>query len=235
MSKYLKGLLPTTGLEFDPANAPHGYADESTSGDASLPDLDFPNGKWGLFGLKSSGPGISEPADLPDEYYEEVADREELLEQLKEDEGVKYEVYLDHLGYPTCGIGHLIKPEDAESKLEIGDEVSEERVIELFKQDVGIACRDAISLYGWSGFCEWPEEVQNILINMMFNMGQTRLTKFKNMHRALEAQNWKQAAIEGRDSKWYEQVTNRAERLMSKLEKIPRAVRVNGEMLVKSV
>ena len=48
----------------------------------------------------------------------------------------------------------------------------------------------------------------------------TRLKKFKNMHMALERQNWKQAAIEGRDSKWYKQVTNRAERLMSKLETI---------------
>ena len=202
MSKYLKGLLPTTGLPFYEEHAPH------------------PEGMWGLYGLKANGPGIQDPSDLPDEYYEEVAEREELLEQLKEDEGVKYEVYLDHLGYPTCGIGHLIKPEDAEAELEVGDEVSEERVIELFKEDIGIACRDAVNIYGWSGFCEWPEEVQNILINMTFNMGLPRLSKFKNMHRALEKQDWKQAAIEGRDSKWYEQVNNRAERLMSKLEEI---------------
>ena len=210
MSKFLEGLLPENGLEFDKFSAPHGH-----------PDNDFPNGKWGLYGEKVSGPGIGAPEDLPDEYYEEVSDREELLEQLKEDEGVKYEVYLDHLGYPTCGIGHLIKPEDAEAELEVGDEVSEERVIELFKEDIGIACRDAVNIYGWSGFCEWPEEVQNILINMTFNMGMTRLQKFKKMHEALESQNWKQAAIEGRDSKWYKQVTNRAERLMSKLEELP--------------
>ena len=201
MSKHLEGLLPTTGLEFDETEAPH-------------------DGNWGVYGFKENGPGISDPTDLPDEYYEEVADREELLEQLKEDEGVKYEVYLDHLGYPTCGIGHLIKEEDEESEYEVGDEVSEERVIELFRQDIGIACRDAVNLYGWSGFCEWPEEVQNININMIFNMGLPRLMKFKNMHKALEKQDWKQAAVEGRDSKWYDQVTNRAERLMSKLEEI---------------
>ena len=33
---------------------------------------------------------------------------EALREQLKIDEGVKYEIYKDHLGYPTFGIGHLI-------------------------------------------------------------------------------------------------------------------------------
>ncbi len=203
MSKHLEGLLPTTGLEFEHGNAPHGH------------------GKWGLFGLKENGPGISEPHELPDEYFEEVGSREELLEQLKIDEGVKYEVYLDHLGLATCGIGHLILETDEEYKLEVGDEVSEERVIELFQRDCGNACRDAVNLYGWSGFCEWPEEVQNILINMTFNMGMTRLQKFKKMHEALEAQNWKQAAIEGRDSKWYKQVTNRAERLMSALEELP--------------
>ena len=201
MSKHLEGLLPTTGLEFNALAAPH-------------------DGMWGMYGFKENGPGISDPSELPDEYYEEVAEREALLEQLKVDEGVKYEVYLDHLGYPTCGIGHLIKPEDAEAELEVGDEISEERVIELFREDIGIACRDAVNLYGWSGFCEWPEEVQNICINMIFNMGMTRLGKFKNMHKALEQQNWKQAAIEGRDSRWYKQVTNRAERLMSKLESI---------------
>tara|TARA_B100000530_G_scaffold315186_1_gene244681 strand:+ start:1044 stop:1652 length:609 start_codon:yes stop_codon:yes gene_type:complete len=202
MSEYLKGLLPTNGLEFDNSTAPHG------------------EGKWGLFGYKENGPGISEPHELPDEYYEEVAQREELLEQLKIDEGVKYEIYLDHLGLATCGIGHLILETDPESKLEVGDEISEERVVELFQKDVGNACRDCVNLYGWSGFCEWPAEVQNICINMMFNMGFGRLQKFKKMHEGLESQDWETAAKEGRDSKWYKQVTNRAERLMSKLENI---------------
>ena len=55
---------------------------------------------------------------------------------------------------------------------------------------------------------------------MMFNMGFGRLQKFKKMHEGLESQDWETAAKEGRDSKWYKQVTNRAERLMSKLENI---------------
>lgn len=202
MSKYLEGLLPDNGLEWNPTSAPH----EGQT--------------WGLYGLKTNGPGISEPNDLPDGYYEEIALRPELLAVISEDEGCKYEVYLDHLGYPTVGIGHLIKADDAEVKLEVGDAVTKERVEELFVQDIQIACRDCVNLYGWSGFCEWPEEVQNININMVFNMGMTRLSKFKNMHKALESQDWAKAAVEGRDSKWYKQVTNRAERLMRRLEDI---------------
>ena len=55
---------------------------------------------------------------------------------------------------------------------------------------------------------------------MMFNLGRPRLSKFKKMHAALSNADWKEAAKEGRDSLWYRQVTNRAERLMSRLENI---------------
>ena len=55
---------------------------------------------------------------------------------------------------------------------------------------------------------------------MMFNMGRTRLSKFKKMHAAILEGNWTEAAKEGRDSLWYRQVTNRAERLMERLENV---------------
>jgi hypothetical protein len=55
---------------------------------------------------------------------------------------------------------------------------------------------------------------------MMFNMGRTRLSKFKNFTAALEDHDWKRAAVEGRDSRWHKQVTNRAERLMVKMESV---------------
>ena len=35
-----------------------------------------------------------------------------LREQLEIDEGVKYEIYNDHLGYATFGIGHLVLESD---------------------------------------------------------------------------------------------------------------------------
>ena len=38
----------------------------------------------------------------------------ELRQELAEDEGCKYEIYLDHLGLPTFGIGHLVTKEDKE-------------------------------------------------------------------------------------------------------------------------
>jgi lysozyme len=55
---------------------------------------------------------------------------------------------------------------------------------------------------------------------MMFNLGRTRLSKFKNMRTAIDNEDWATAAVEGRDSRWYRQVGNRAERLMERLENV---------------
>ena len=145
--------------------------------------------------------------------------RERLREQLIHDEGVMYEIYKDHLGYKTFGIGHLVKRNDEEYGWEVGTPVSEERVWETFDLDVDIAINDCLSIYG-EEFESWPAEVQEILVNMVFNLGRTGLSKFIMFRSALEENDWRLAAQYGRDSLWYRQVTNRAERLMSRLEQV---------------
>ena len=146
--------------------------------------------------------------------------REAVFEQLKIDEGVEYKVYLDHLGYPTFGVGHLVLKSDPEYGSEVGTAVSEERVAECFDKDLDTAIDECYQLYGPGTFNNFPGEVQEILINMMFNMGRPRLSKFKNFKAALDKGDWKLAATEGRDSVWYRQVSNRAERLMGRLENV---------------
>ena len=145
-------------------------------------------------------------------------DLKKLQKDLETDEGVVYKVYKDHLGYPTFGIGHLILESDPEYGQDEGTPVSEERVAEAFEKDCQSVLSDCTILY--DSFYTFPEEVQLILANQMFNMGLTRLSKFKNYNKAINVGDWKQAAIEGRDSLWYRQVTNRAERLMRRLEEV---------------
>jgi lysozyme len=141
---------------------------------------------------------------------------EQLREQLTIDEGKVNEIYKDHLGYPTFGIGHLVLESDPEYGQDVGIPVSEERVIECFDNDVQTVIEDCKKLHeGWE---DYPEEVRQIVANMMFNMGLTRLSKFRKHNAALQCGDWKEAAVEGRDSRWYRQVTNRAERLMLRLE-----------------
>ena len=59
----------------------------------------------------------------------------QLREDLERDEGCVYEVYLDHLGYETFGIGHLITNQDFEYGWPVGAEVDDERVQEVFEED----------------------------------------------------------------------------------------------------
>jgi len=147
-------------------------------------------------------------------------DREAVFEQLKIDEGVVNEIYLDHLGYPTFGVGHLVLETDPEYGQEVGTPISEERTKECFEKDLDTAISECELLYEDGFFGDLPDEVQQILVNMMFNMGRTRLSKFKKMHAAIIESNWETAAVEGRDSRWHKQVTNRAERLMERLENV---------------
>ena len=146
-------------------------------------------------------------------------DRQAVFEQLQIDEGVMYEIYRDHLGYLTFGVGHLITKSDPEYGFPVGTTVPEERVAQAFETDLDIALRECGMLYGhmWSCF---PGEVKEILVNMMFNLGRPRLSKFKKMNGHLERGDYKNAAVEGRDSRWYRQVGNRAERLMTRLENV---------------
>ena len=143
---------------------------------------------------------------------------EKLRKQLEIDEGIKHDIYLDHLGYPTFGIGHLITSDDPESGQEVGTAVSDERVRQAFEADVVSVIEDCNKLY--NDFDELPEEVQQIIANMMFNMGRTRLSKFRGMKRGVDNKDWNAAADEMVDSRWYRQVTNRAKRLVERMRKV---------------
>ena len=143
---------------------------------------------------------------------------EKLQEELELDEGCKYEIYLYHLGYPTFGIGHLITENDPEYGWEVGASIDTHRVHETFESDIEGVLSDCSKLY--SDFGDLPEEAQRVIANMMFNMGYTRLSKFKNMKLSVDDRNWDIAADEMVDRRWYYQVPNRAKRLVERMRNI---------------
>ena len=126
-------------------------------------------------------------------------DREAVFEQLKIDEGVVNKIYKDHLGYPTFGVGHLVLESDPEFGQPVGTPVSEERTKECFEKDLDTAISECELLYEDGFFGDLPDEVQQILVNMIVNMGRNRLIKFKKMHAAIIESEWKTAAVEGRE------------------------------------
>jgi GH24 family phage-related lysozyme (muramidase) len=125
---------------------------------------------------------------------------------------------MDHLGYPTFGIGHLVRESDPEHGADVGTAVDETRCIEAFNKDVETVIADCLILY--PDFDDLPEEVQQIVANMMFNMGRPRLSKFKGMKAGVDDRDWNRAADEMVDSAWYRQVTNRAERLVERMRNV---------------
>ena len=145
-------------------------------------------------------------------------DLDKLKEEIKTDEGVIYEVYLDHLGYKTCGVGHLCRATDPENKLEVGDPVSVERVDVLFAEDLETTIDECKLLY--NNFDDLPEEVQRIIANMLFNMGRPRLSRFHKMKKAIDNGDWIEASVQMKDSLWARQVPNRADRLVKRMEAV---------------
>ena len=141
-----------------------------------------------------------------------------LRKQLEIDEGVVHEIYLDHLGYPTFGIGHLVRQEDPEFGADVGTKVDEARCIEAFESALESVLSDCKILY--PNFDDLPEEAQQIIANMMFNMGRPRLTKFKMMKDAVDNGDWNEAADQMVDSRWYAQVGKRAERLVDRMRNV---------------
>ena len=145
-------------------------------------------------------------------------DIDKLREELKIDEGVKYEIYLDHLSLPTLGVGHLIKDTDPENGLPVGTKIEEERVNELFDEDIQVTIQECKYLY--NDFDDLPEEAQRIIANMMFNLGRPRLSRFLKMKQHVDNRDFAAASQEMKNSKWYRQVTNRAQRLCDRMANI---------------
>jgi GH24 family phage-related lysozyme (muramidase) len=154
--------------------------------------------------------------------------KDQLREELAEDEGCKYLIYLDHLALPTFGIGHLIKEEDPEYGQPVGTEISEERVRKAFNLDIAVTIEDCHRLCSNVGVdfneldLKYPDAAL-VLCNMTFNLGYPRFSKFQRMWAAVaeameDPKMWLQVAIEAEDSRWYTQVPNRAKRLVDRMK-----------------
>ena len=142
-------------------------------------------------------------------------DIDKLREELTLDEGCVDNIYLDHLGYSTFGIGHLVLETDPEYEQEVDTPVSEERIKECFEKDIQNVIDDLDRNLDW--WKDLSEDLQRVMANMCFNLGITRLLKFKNFLAAMENKDWEKAAVEMIDSRWATQVGTRATRLKDRV------------------
>ena len=121
--------------------------------------------------------------------------------QLAVDEGKMDRMYLDSEGIPTIGIGHNLRDVPLSARAM--------RVI--FEDDTAQAIADAKRLVPMFDYL--TEERKSVVCNMAFNLGYTRLSKFKNTLAAINEGRYADAAREMLDSTWAKQVGDRAKRL----------------------
>lgn len=149
---------------------------------------------------------------------------EEIRSFIAENEGRRNRVYPDTKGIPTIGIGFNLNRSDASSRLQsVGadyDQVrkgkvslTDRQVDALFEQDLSTAQNAARSFL--PNIQTYPPGIQIALTDLAFNLGGQGLANFHNFQRSLSNRNFEQAAKDLRNSRWYGQVGNRAERVIS--------------------
>ena len=131
--------------------------------------------------------------------------------EIKRHEGEVLEIYNDSLGYKTLGVGHLCQPQDEEYDWEIGTPVSQKVVDRYYTIDFDRHYAEAIHVFGsQEDFNNLPEDIQRVFVNMCFNLGGTRLSKFRNMLKACKENDWAEMARQMEDSRWFKQVGRRS-------------------------
>ena len=129
-----------------------------------------------------------------------------LLESVKKHEGYRNKVYLDTLGKRTVGVGHLC----VEDFWEDDKEYDEKFLMEILEKDLSEAIKGANDLMAEHDCMDINEKAHEILIEMVFQLGKTGVSKFRKMWDALAEKNYIGASYEMLDSRWAKQTPNRA-------------------------
>ena len=139
-----------------------------------------------------------------------------LKDSVKQHEGYRNKVYLDTLGKRTVGVGHLC----VEDFWEDDKEYSEKFLLEILEKDLSEAIKGANDLMAEHGCMDINEKAHEILIEMVFQLGKTGVSKFKNMWKVLSELNYVGASYEMLDSRWAKQTPNRAKAMAKTMKEI---------------
>lgn len=112
-------------------------------------------------------------------------------------EGKENKPYKCTTGHLTIGVGRNLD--------DVG--LTDEECLYLLRNDIQ-RCKNELIQFDW--YLQQPENVKVALVRMNFNLGLTKLLGFKKMIKALEEKNYTKAAMEALDSKWADQVGDRA-------------------------
>ena len=137
-----------------------------------------------------------------------MIDMNKLLESVKRHEGYRNKVYLDTLGKRTVGVGHLC----VENFWEDGKEYDEDFLMGILEKDLQSAIDQADDM------CKnltISDDAKIIIIEMIFQLGGTGVSKFTKMWQALQQDppDYAEASVQMLDSRWAKQTPNRAQEM----------------------
>ena len=132
---------------------------------------------------------------------------EEIKQRIKEHEGYRDTVYSDSLGFATIGYGHLVLPTD---NFVEGVTYDKETLEEVFDNDFKIAVDSARDLLR---DIDHNYIIFGVLVEMCFQLGKPKVSKFNKMFIALKEKNLDKASDEMINSRWHKQTPKRCESL----------------------
>ena len=142
-----------------------------------------------------------------------MIDMNKLLESVKKHEGFRDTVYLDTLNKRTVGYGHLC----VEGHWEDGKKYDKEYLEEILEKDLQSAIDQADDM---CSNLTISDDAKIIIIEMIFQLGGTGVSKFRKMWAALQEDppNYFEAHVQMLDSKWSKQTPARASEMAEQMQ-----------------
>lgn len=137
-----------------------------------------------------------------------------VFDTLVREEGVRLDPYLDHLGFWTIGIGHLIdrrKGGSLPSWVQPSFPITREEADEMCLADIA-SCQSGLAA-GIPWWDETTDTARAVLTLMAFQIGVSGVLKFRATLAAIERRDWPDAANHMMASRWAQQTPARARRM----------------------
>ena len=131
-----------------------------------------------------------------------------LFDSVKIHEGFRNSVYKDTLGKRTVGYGHLC----VEDHWEDNKAYEKEYLEKILEKDLWCAIEHGEDLIGEAKI---NDGAKILIVEMIFQLGKTGVSKFRNMWKALQKDppDYKEASVQMLDSRWAKQTPERAKEM----------------------
>ncbi|SRR5216683_1259888 len=136
----------------------------------------------------------------------------DIISQLQRDEGFSNHIYIDTVGKRTIGYGHNLDAKPI-PWITLTTRLTQDQAMQILVQDIADTKTALFVRIPWTS--QLDDVRQGVLVNMTFNMGILGLLKFKHALVAFQVNDWVTAAAEMKNSSWYVQVGQRADRLVT--------------------